>query len=212
MHFEYKMHTPPLSIPPRGYIFARTPRCDVCYARVARFGPVFFPGGLVITPNQANDGRPISDDVERISNALATRGWRRRRGKDGRLKLRGQCLFHDDPTASADFYYDDDPWYYCHGCAESFGLDEVLAQLGLEKGLGQPTQVDPVARPAQAVRQEFHYHSRFGFPTAVYTYQFPDGRISHYKLRFALDGKKKTFAMQDAQGQWRKPEPIWPIY
>lgn len=157
--------------------------------------------------------------VEKIANALSARGWRRRRGVDSRSKLRGSCLFHDDDTPSADFY-PDDGWYYCHGCGSSYELGEVADALDLPL-TAEPEETQTKmsqheagssAQSHSARESEFHYHTRFGFPTAVYTYKFLTGKTSHYKLRFDLGGGKKTFAIQSPDGKWSKPPSFWPVY
>lgn len=148
--------------------------------------------------------------VAQIEGVLSQLGWRRQRGRNGRSKLRGSCLFHDDSQPSADFY-PDDGWYYCHGCGEAFDLDEVAHALALDIKTGQP-QEETSPLPSNPPRKEdFHYHTRLGLPTAVYSYRFPDGRLSHYKLRFQ-QGTKKTFSIQSPDGQFKKPTPAWPIF
>jgi hypothetical protein len=75
------------------------------------------------------------DPIEAIGNVLVVEhGWRRRRGRQGRAKVRGRCLFHDDATPSADLYLDDG-WYYCHACGDQYSLDEVARALGFDPGL-----------------------------------------------------------------------------
>ncbi len=163
-----------------------------------------------------------STPFEFIGNVLhVEHGWRRRRGKDGRAKLRGQCLFHGDDTPSADFY-PDDGWYYCHACGDEYPIEQVEQALGLPPDRTNKNDRTPITEPghtspgSRADGSEFHYHNRFGLPTAVYTYRFPDGRLSHYKLRFALrksDGSSgKTFLIQSPDGTWRRPDSFWPIY
>jgi energy-coupling factor transporter ATP-binding protein EcfA2 len=159
------------------------------------------------------------DPIEAIGNVLVVEhGWRRRRGRQGRAKVRGRCLFHDDATPSADLYLDDG-WYYCHACGDQYSLDEVARALGFDPGLNQndqPRKAGHTPERSSSEGSDWHYHSRFGHPTAVYVYRFPDGRISHYKLRFALrksDGSAgKAFVVQAADGTWRRPDPFWPIY
>lgn len=160
------------------------------------------------------DPQVPEEQITLVANALAVQGWRRRRGKDSRPKLRGTCLFHQDPQPSADFYTDDG-WYYCHGCAESYAIEEVAEALSLP--LPQPKikmdrsrSIGPLA--SADAKSEFHYHSRLGWPQAIYTYRFPDGRISHYKLRFAQPDQRKTFFIQAPDKSWSRPIPYWPIY
>lgn len=146
-----------------------------------------------------------------VANALRSHGWRRQRGRDARPKLRGQCLFHDDPAPSADFYLDDG-WYYCFACAQLYTIEDVARHLGLA-GPNEKSQPEAGSAPSQSSPggQLDHYHSTLGQPTAVYIYKFPDGRISHYKCRFS-NSQSKTFRIHAPDGQWQQPIPFWPIY
>jgi len=151
--------------------------------------------------------------VQRAVTAILSRDplAKRRQGKGGRPCLRHCCLFHQDPTPSADLYYDDDPFYYCFGCSEKFALAEVFEQLGLsalENAEAQHQAGPPHAPSTLALEPTEHYHNTLGYPIAIYPYRFPDGRLSHWNCRF----EPKTFRVQAADGKWRLPEPYWPIY
>jgi hypothetical protein len=75
---------------------------------------------------------PINSGLaEQITKALlADHGGAWRNGKESRRKIRHSCLFHDDPTPSADFY-PDDGFYYCHAESAKHELGAVLSELGI---------------------------------------------------------------------------------
>lgn len=173
-----------------------------------------------------------------IRQALVSMGGRRSRGKvDGhgkpRERIRHSCLFHDDPTPSADFYADDG-WYYCHGCGKVYNVDEVVAELR-ERGAGDLAlqvvgEVKENARRGRGGRgaetMSAHHHSKYGEPDAVYTYRHPKSRqVSHYKLRWtardehgdptideATGKATKHIRYQGASYNWTNVVPIWPVY
>ena len=152
--------------------------------------------------------------IDALRARLRQAGWQQRPGKDGRPKLRGDCLFHDDPVASADFYFDADAHYYCHACMEAFSLDEVEEALAAKMTKGQTSRPGPpmhVEQTGDVGSRNTGYSNRLGHPTATYSYFFPSGRLSHRKLRYdSQDGK--TFLIQAPDGRFQKPPEVWPIY
>lgn len=171
-----------------------------------------------------------------IRQALMSMGGRRSRGKVDdhgrpRERIRHSCLFHDDPTPSAD-YYADDGWYYCHGCGRTFEVPEVVAELrergtaDLQIRVENENAGGESPRRSGGDRRSPHHHSKYGEPDVVYTYRHPRTRqVSHYKLRWAAldennqpivdpDTNKpaKHIRTQGASYNWTNIVPIWPVY
>lgn len=152
--------------------------------------------------------------LDAVAARLRHEGWRQKRGKNGRQKLSGRCLFHDERTPSADFYADDG-WYYCHACAGSYDFGEIVQALDIsipETSEGQPNGAGlPRMHTLEPSDELNGYHSKFGWPARTYRYRFPDNRLSHLKHRYEIDGDK-TFLIQGPGGQFKQPEVVWPIY
>jgi energy-coupling factor transporter ATP-binding protein EcfA2 len=165
-----------------------------------------------------------------IRQTLVSMGGRRTRGKDGRERILHSCLFHDDPDPSASFYADDG-WYYCHGCGQQYDVDEVVAELR-ERGLLSIELAGKEDRAAHGKeearrergglvvpgeRQSRHHHSRFGEPDVVYTYRHPNGRVSHYRLRWNRYDDEGQYTGKDLRTQaanyaWSDVVITWPVY
>lgn len=152
--------------------------------------------------------------LDAVAARLRHEGWRWQRGKDGRQKLKGRCLFHEEQTPSADFY-PDDGWYYCHACAERYEPDKVVEALGIDSRTtrkGQPVRTGPSPMFNSESEALKGYHTKFGWPVQTYRYHFPDSRLSHLKHRYETETGGKTFLIQSPDGSWKKPEVIWPVY
>lgn len=173
---------------------------------------------------------PIADELsprglrqllQAIRQALVAHGGLVARGKADDLgrpreKIRHSCLFHSDPTPSADFY-PDEGFYYCFGCDEAFDLDRVEAELRrlqwITVDFDQRADMKKARQEGRAAPEELsrHHHSKLGEPDAIYTYRHPDGRISHYKLRWG-DGPDKNVRTQGANFSWESVAVTWPVY
>jgi energy-coupling factor transporter ATP-binding protein EcfA2 len=136
-----------------------------------------------------------------------------RRGQAGRSKLLGHCLFHDDSGRPNADFYPDDGWYKCWACAEVYSVEDVASKLGIAPNANEarPSLAEP-RRMLTPTASTNGYHTKFGHPSATYSYYFPDGRLSHRKYRYVLEGGGKTFLFQTPDGLWKRPESFWPIY
>lgn len=127
-----------------------------------------------------------------------------------RRKVRHSCVSpqHYDPNPSADFY-PDDGWYYCHGtCARAFPVPKVAEWLDIE----MPRPRKAGASPHQPNNPSPFYQRGLGEPTAIYPYCWPDGRLSHFKVRWGHGKTKQIRWLSADYSSWRKPETWWPIY
>jgi hypothetical protein len=154
--------------------------------------------------------------IDAIAARLRQDGWHQRPGKDGRRKLEGHCLFHDDQGRPNADFYPDDGWYKCWACDEVYALDEVASALDIlleatQMPRGQHEADPPVMATRAFGSPDYGYHNRFGHPIATYRYFFPDGRLSHVKLRYDTP-EGKTFLIAGPEGKFKKPEIIWPVY
>lgn len=146
-----------------------------------------------------------------LANALAAQQHGRwTHGADGRKAVLAPCLFHSDSTPSA-YFYPDDGWYYCFACDRSYQVERVADELGFALQQKRPQHIARASATGLIPNEVDHHHIALGLPSAVYPYVYPDGRISHYRLRFESGGRK-DFRTQAADGQWRRPDPYWPIY
>lgn len=137
--------------------------------------------------------RELRWTAERVRDVLlAERNGRREHGKEGRPKVRHSCLFHVDPVASADFYWDEG-WYYCHACGVH-PLDDVVAELELYEATG----------PSNNGRRRRADKPRSRPPddqiVATYDYQGEDGELLFQTVRY----NPKDFRQRrpDGRGGW----------
>lgn len=155
------------------------------------------------------------------------------RFSNGELWRDHHCLFHEDQHRSAS-WQEESGVYYCRTEDRRYPIPEVLAALALPgetaTATAAPTQRD---RPPQSRRRsrrvtvtgdrtdDVSPGSR-GLagqaqptpkrpPDAVYEYYWPEGTLSHRKLRWG-DGENKIMRQEGPDGEAQLPAQRWPLY
>jgi hypothetical protein len=115
------------------------------------------------------------------------------------------CPFHPDENPRSAAFKLDSGSLHCFVEDKTWGLNEVAAQLDVEK----PAPRGPASRPTLKVLQQ---NNDFAEVVTSYEYKWPTGELSHYVRRHDLAQGGKTFDILGPDGQKKLPDPSYPIF